>query len=248
MSAAATLGERGHRVILHEMTTELGGQWLAASAGEDKRHFRTFIPYLKKRMADAGVEVHLASNPDKSAVLADTPDAVVLATGARPRPLRGAEILPDTKVRSLFAIDVLRGSPVPGKKAVVLGGRYIGIETALLLAERGHDVSLVDMTEIGRGLIIRIKQVLFRRLGASGIRLFPNSSLFRVTSRQVEVAHGNAVLPLDADALILAIGTEPVRTLQDKDFGVPVYRIGDCDHIGDAREAVAQGAELGVRL
>ena len=248
MSAAATLGERGHRVILHEMTTELGGQWLAASAGEDKRHFRTFIPYLKKRMADAGVEVHLASNPDKSAVLADTPDAVVLATGAQPRPLRGAEILPDTRVRSLFAIDVLRGSPVPGKKAVVLGGRYIGIETALLLAERGHDVSLVEMTEIGRGLIIRIKQVLFRRLGASGIRLFPNSSLFRVTSRQVEVAHGNAVLPLDADALILAIGTEPVRTMQNKDFGVPVYRIGDCDHIGDAREAVAQGAELGVRL
>ena len=49
-------------------------------------------------------------------------------------------------------------------------------------------------------------------------------------------------------AVILAIGTEPVRTLQDKDFGVPVYRIGDCDHIGDAREAVAQGAELGVRL
>ena len=58
----------------------------------------------------------------------------------------------------------------------------------------------------------------------------------------------NKALGYVAAALILAIGTEPVRTMQDKDFGVPVYRIGDCDHIGDAREAVAQGAELGVRL
>ena len=80
------------------------------------------------------------------------------------------------------------------------------------------------------------------------IRLFPNSSLFRVTSHQVEVAHGNAVLPLDADALILAIGTESDKSLQDKELDVPTYRIGDCDHIGDAREAVAQGAELGVTL
>lgn len=248
MSAAATLGERGHHVILHEKTDELGGQWLAASAGEDKFHFRTFIPQLAKRMADANVDIRLSSRPDKNAVLADAPDAVVLATGATPRPLRGAEISPDTKVQRLFAIDVLRGASVPGKKVVVLGGRYIGIETALLLAEKGYEVSLVEMTEIGKGLIIRIKQVLFRKLAASGIRLFPNSSLFRVTSHQVEVAHGNAVLPLDADALILAIGTESDKSLQDKEFDVPTYRIGDCDHIGDAREAVAQGAELGVTL
>lgn len=251
MSAAATLAERGHRVILHEKTGELGGQWLAASAGREKTQFRTVTDTLIRRMNQAGVEVRLHSAPTKNDILADHPEAVVLATGATPRALKGVDILPSpqtSSVATLFGIDVLRGAKVPGKNVVVLGGRYIGMECALKLAEEGHEVSLVEMNEIGRGLIVRIRAVLFRRMAAAKIRLFPGSSLFRITSHQVEVAHGGSVFPIDADALVLAIGTVPDKALQEYDFKVPTYTIGDCDHIGDARESMAQGAELGVRL
>lgn len=251
MSAAATLAERGHQVILHEKSGEPGGQWLAASAGDDKRPFRTLTAGLVRRMNDAGVDIHLNSAPDRDAILSEKPDVVVLATGARPRGLTGVDILPSPEengIARLFGIDVLRGARVPGTKAMVIGGRYIGMECAVKLAEQGHETSLVEMNEIGRGVILRIRGLLFRRMMETGVRIFPSSSVFRITRNQVEIAHGGSVFPLDADAVILAIGTVPDKSLQEHDFGVPTHVIGDCLRIGDARDAVAQGTELGLRL
>ncbi len=251
MSAAATLAERGHQVILHEKSGELGGQWLAASAGEDKAAFRTLTAGLVRRMEKAGVDIRLNSAPDKNAILSEKPDVVILATGAHPRDLSGVDILPSPEqngIARLFGIDVLRGARVPGRKAVVVGGRYIGMECAVRLAEQGYETSLVEMNEIGRGVILRIRGIMFRRMMEAGVRLFPSSSVFRLTRHQVEIAHGGSVFPIDADAVILAIGTVPDKSLQEHDFGVPTHVIGDCRRIGDARDAVAQGTELGLLL
>lgn len=251
MSAAATLAERGHHVILYEKDEQLGGQWLAASAGPEKATYRTFTAWLRRRLKDTGVELHLNRAPDRSEIMGSEPDAVILATGAQPRRLAGVDMVPSAAgcgVTILYGMDVLKGAKVPGKKAVVLGGRYIGIESALLLANEGHEVSLVDMGDIGQGMIHRIRGVLFRRLAKAGVRIFTHSSLFRITPHCVELAHGGGVLPIECDALILAIGTVPVKTWQDCDFGVPTYAIGDCRKIGDAREAIAEGAAIGQKI
>ena len=251
MSAAATLAERGHRVVLYEKAGQLGGQWLAASAGPEKASYRTFTAWLLRRLKEAGVDIRLQHAPDRSEIMDTRPDAVILATGAKPRQLAGVDMVPSAAscgVHILYGLDVLQGAEVPGKKAVVLGGRYIGIESALLLANEGHEVSLVDMGDIGQGMIHRIRGILFRRLAKAGVQIFSHTSLFRITPRCVELAHGGGVFPLECDALILAIGTVPVKTWQECDFGVPTYAIGDCRKIGDAREAVAEGTAIGLRI
>lgn len=251
MSAAATLAERGHQVFLHEKSGELGGQWLAASASEKKKSLRPVLGDLVRRMEKAGVCIRLHSSPDREAVLADRVDAVILATGARPRPLTGVDILPGPRgsvIPQIFGIDFLRGAAVPGKRAAVIGGRYIGMECAIALAEQGHETSIVEMAELGHGVVQRTRSRLFMRMMELGIRVFPNSSVFRITSQALEIAHGGSVLPLKTDAVILAIGTVPDTSLQEHDFGVPTYTVGDCGRIGDARESIAQGVELGIRL
>ena len=55
---------------------------------------------------------------------------------------------------------------------------------------------------------------------------------------------------MKADTLVLAIGTVPDKKLQESlgDCGIPVHTIGDCDHIGDAYEAMDQGLALGLKL
>lgn len=251
MTCAATLAKRGHKVTLHEKTGELGGQWLAASSGLEKAPYRTYTAWLHKQLRDAEVEIKLNSAPDADQIRTMAPDVVVLATGAVPRQLTGIDILPDPQtsgVNILYGMNVLRGEFVPGKKVVVLGGRYIGIETSLLLAEKGYDVALADMAEIGQGMIPRIRGVLFKRLARSGVRIFANSSLFRISSGCVELAHGGSVFPLECDSLVLAIGTVSNRALQDVDLGAKVYTVGDCRKVGDAREAVAEGTELGLKI
>lgn len=251
MTAAATLASRGHKVILHEKTDQLGGQWLAASAGSEKAPYRTYTAWLLNKLQETGVEIRLLSAPNGDDIKKDSPDALVLATGATPRPLAGVDIVPDVQtcdVRILYGINVLGGEKVPGKKVVVLGGRYIGIETALLLAQQGYEVSLADMDEIGQGMIPRIRGILFKRLAESNIRIFAKSSLFRITPHTVELSHCGSVFPLPCDSLVLAIGTEPDKSYQDFDFGCPVHIVGDCRKIGDAREAIAEGTAIGLAI
>ncbi len=250
MRCALTLAERGHQVELFEKTGELGGQWLVASAGKDKATFRTLVPWLHENMLKAGVAIHLNTELDRERILSDRPDDIVLATGATPRPLTGVDGL-DSGMNIVYAMDVLRGKVATGERCVVLGGRYIGLETALELARDGKKVCLVELNELGRGLISRIRGWLFKEIAAcDNIRLFPNSSLFRLTEHTVEIAHGSALFPVKADTLVLAIGTVPDKKLEQALEGcdIPVHAIGDCDHIGDAYEAMDQGLALGLKL
>jgi len=74
---------------------------------------------------------------------------LVLATGARPviPPLPGVDLPGVLPVRSLNDLDELRRRAADAKlrKAVVVGGGYIGIEVAVVLREIGFAVTVVEM-------------------------------------------------------------------------------------------------------
>ena len=138
-------------------------------------------------MLEAGVDIRMNTAPTKEQLLAGKPQDIVLATGALPRPLVGLDGQ-DSGMDIVYAMDVLRGKVSVGERCVVLGGRYIGLETALMLGRQGKKVSLVELNELGRGLISRIRGWLFKEIAATdNIRLFPNSSLFQTLSRMKRV-------------------------------------------------------------
>lgn len=249
MAAAATLSARGHDVTLFEKEDQLGGQWLAASARPEKAALRTILPYLEQTMRSHGCHIHLHSAPRPEDLTTAGFTQLVLATGAIPRAVKDADRV-GAGVPIHFCMDWLRGRVTPGQRVVVLGARYIGMETACALAEEGKTVSLVDMADLGAGMIPRIRGVLFQRLTALGVHVYPRSSLFRLASGVVELTHAGAVLPIQADSLLLAIGTEPYRPYADSmaAASLPMHCIGDCNHIGDARDAIAEGYELGMKL
>ncbi len=72
---------------------------------------------------------------------------LVLATGSRPLvpPIPGVGAKAITPVRSLQDLEMLRDLSAKGKKAVVVGGGYIGIEVAVVLKQKGMDVAIVEM-------------------------------------------------------------------------------------------------------
>lgn len=77
-------------------------------------------------------------------------DAVIIATGARPRSLplvlNGPERDRVITLRSRQDTARLRGRLSPGSEVLIVGAGLIGTETAGILAEAGHHVRLVDAT------------------------------------------------------------------------------------------------------
>ena len=72
---------------------------------------------------------------------------LVLATGARPRPLPlpGADLVGVHTYRTLVDADTVRSAADEAHAAIVVGGSFIGAETAASLRLRGLEVRLVEM-------------------------------------------------------------------------------------------------------
>ncbi|HZT18280.1 MAG TPA: FAD-dependent oxidoreductase, partial [Dongiaceae bacterium] len=93
MKAAAVAAARGHRVTLYEAASRLGGQALLAQQLPGRAEFGGIITNLAREMELAGVAVVKGRSVDAALVAEAAPDALILATGARPRrpALEGAE-------------------------------------------------------------------------------------------------------------------------------------------------------------
>jgi 2,4-dienoyl-CoA reductase-like NADH-dependent reductase (Old Yellow Enzyme family) len=82
LEAARVAAERGHEVVLFELADRLGGQVLAGARTPDRPHLGRHVVWLAAEVERAGVDVRLGVEADADTVLAERPDAVVVATGA----------------------------------------------------------------------------------------------------------------------------------------------------------------------
>ena len=249
MEAARTLALRGHQVSLYEKSAHLGGQWRIAERPEGKADYKALIPYLARGLKKAGVCAILNTHVTLPVILNENPDIVLVATGAVPKAWIGD--FPDGQGPNIVqANNVLMGSAATGNRLVVVGGRSIGMEAAVILAREKKHVSLVEMAAIGHGLQAGIRATLRNQLVEHGVYLFPHTTVMRITSTGVDVANNGSLLHLNADTVVLAIGVEPVMDLMEelKEQAFEVYAIGDCQSARDAMEAINEGAEIGRRL
>ena len=76
-------------------------------------------------------------------------DALLLATGSRPRRLTvpGADLTGVHYLRTVADADRIRAECAPGRRLVVIGGGYIGLEVAATARELGLEVTVLEMAE-----------------------------------------------------------------------------------------------------
>ena len=84
MEAARVAAERGHQVTLLEMNDHLGGQLAIAARAPKRQDLSEFIQWQQRELDRLNVQVCLGRKATVDWILADPPDAVVVATGARP--------------------------------------------------------------------------------------------------------------------------------------------------------------------
>jgi 2,4-dienoyl-CoA reductase-like NADH-dependent reductase (Old Yellow Enzyme family)/thioredoxin reductase len=252
LEAARVLAARGHRVTVLEREGEPGGQLLLARRVPGRAELAGLIVYLMGAAQRAGATIRPGVEATADLVLAEGPDAVVLATGARPGvpPIVGILDSP-----AVDPFEVLRRPAGRPRRALVIGGRMVGVAVAHVLAARGVDVVVAEAgpdLALDLGLRPRWQYV-------AGLRARPNVTAHVRTTVEA-LAGDRAWLRSEAgevvlDGLDLVVPTHPllpVGDLGDALKTVPggpvVFEAGDCVQPRSAFEAMHEAAAVGHRL
>jgi pyruvate/2-oxoglutarate dehydrogenase complex dihydrolipoamide dehydrogenase (E3) component len=253
MKAAVIAAQRGHGVTLFEAQKRLGGQALLAQLLPGRAEFGGLITNLSHELAAAGVKVCAGSSVDRAMIVKESPDVVVMATGAVPyRPQFASE-------GALQIVDpwqILQETVEPGHSVVVIDWRadWIGIGIAERLAHSGRSVRLaVSGVAVGETLPLYVRDAAVASLHKLGVTVLPYMRLYGSDSDSVYLQHitsGEAVVIDSVDTLVLCTGHAPVTGLADaiEDLSLDVRIIGDAASPRTAEEAVYEGLQAGTEI
>jgi 3-phenylpropionate/trans-cinnamate dioxygenase ferredoxin reductase subunit len=214
-----------------------------------------------------GTRVTEVDRPAKQVVLADGErvgyDRLLLATGSvvRRLDLPGGDLAGVEYLRRLPDAGRISAALAEGRRIVVVGAGWIGLEVAAAARQRGAEVTVVEMLELPLQRVLgdelgRVFADLHRehgvdlRLGISGVREFRGEG-GRVTA--VVLADGTE---LPADTVVVGVGIAPATALAeaaglDVDNGILVdaaLRTSDPDIFAAGDVANAHNPLLGERL
>jgi NADPH-dependent 2,4-dienoyl-CoA reductase/sulfur reductase-like enzyme len=247
LEAARVAAERGHDVVLFERSPELGGSALIVARKPGREELGGIPRWLAGQVRKLGVDVRLETEATLETIMAERPEVVVLATGARdtaPALTSDSAGLPVVSARS-----VLSGAVQPGNSVLVLDhfGYDTGCAVAELVADRGGRAEVVSRhfhPAVDFGLTNTIS--LYRRLFAKGVELTAHHDLGGVHDGQVKIfnvySRAERVVA-DLDMLVIATAPAPEGALLEplRQAGLPVHAVGDCVAPRDIERAIFEG-------
>ncbi len=130
LAFAVEAAARGHRITLFEQAREIGGQLLMARVVPGKSEFNETLRYFRHRLEAGDVELRLGVMAQADALAAEGFDAIVVATGVRPR---RPDIPGIDRAHVLSYVDVLAKFRTVGKRVAIIGAGGIGFDTAEFL-------------------------------------------------------------------------------------------------------------------
>ncbi|MDD7482772.1 MAG: FAD-dependent oxidoreductase [Clostridia bacterium] len=250
MEAAYVAKKRGHEVVLCEKQEELGGLLRLAAVPIGKQDLCKVIKFMIRRLHNEGVPVRTGCEVTPEMLAGEFAGyEVVCTTGATAKEIEAFTCFKQT----MTADDILSGRGFPGRKIVILGGGSVGCETADYLAPlindlfpANRDVTIIEMTnQLMTGEGGPAKSALTQRLMRKGVHIELNSTITRVDETTITYTKDGAEHTIrDADTLVFAVGYTPAPL----PGGEKIHRIGDCDKVGNLKDAISAAYELAKNL
>ncbi len=209
-----------------------------------------------------------AVNLDTGAVETYAYDKLVIATGARPF----EPDCPGTQLKNVFYMrtpedaDMLRQAVEAGeiRRAVIVGGGFIGLEIAENLAAKDVKVSVIDFApHILPGFLDpEIADYVENKLADAGIMCFTGTGLEEILGEEKVEKVKTSRRAMKADACILAMGIRPnTEFLQDAGLEMfkgalltnqalqtndpDIYAVGDCAMVTNRITGKPQWSPMG---
>lgn len=211
--------------------------------------------------AEANVQVLLGKraesiNRDKRLLVCSDGDVIgygklIIATGARVRRLAlpGADLAGIHYLRGIGDVLNMRNDMSPGKRLVVVGAGYIGLEVAAVACQLGLDVAVVEMQDrvMSRVVSPQLSSFFEDEHRAHGVRFHLSTGITKFAGDdRVSAVVTSDGSQIPADVVLIGIGIEPVVELAanaglDVENGIVVddrcltadpdiYAIGDCTY------------------
>ena len=245
LMAAKVAALRGHKVVLFDQASKLGGQLNLAKQVPGKEEFHGLVAWFSHEIANLGIETRLGTPVDVRDLTGF--DHVIVATGVTPRDpqIPGQE-------RAKTYLEVLQGAPV-GRRVAIVGAGGIGFDVAEYLVSHGHSATLdpevwrrewgvgdpaespgglrepapeAPAREVwllqrkaekpGRGLGKTTGWIHRAALAAKGVRMLGGVSYDRITDEGLWITRDGAAQLLAVDDVVLCAGQLPERGLYDR--------------------------------
>lgn len=118
------------------------------------------------------------------------------------------------------------------QNVVIVGGGLVGCETGLQLAQKGKNVTIIDMLpEVAQDVIYMARFSLLQSLGDKGIKTQEGLKLVEITDGGIVAEDTNGIKKeMPCDTVVIATGLKADDTLYDelKNEFDEIYKSGDC--------------------
>lgn len=247
--AARVLALRGHKPVIYEKGSRLGGNLLPGGAPDFKEDDIALADWFGVMLDKLNVPVHLNTELSAEQIKNADADVVILATGSTPKMFSlGA----DDKVYS--AAQVLMKEKEAGEKTVVIGGGLVGCETALWLAQQGKDVKIVEALDqilaVNGPLCHANSEMLERLIPFNGIEVITNAKAKSYDGKRLTVEAADGEKQLACDSVILAVGYQENNALyQELQFEIPeLYVLGDAKKVANIMYGIWDAFEVASHI
>ena len=251
MAAAVEAGAHGNEVVLLERD-QLGGQVrLAGNSPTHAELAESMMANYERLLPRSNVRVELGVDADADLIESHSPDAVIIAAGARPfdppHALSGVEVVQ--------VWDLLAGLRPEGHILIAdWGGDAAALDCAEALAAEGRNVTLaVGAVTPGETLHQYSRNVYIGRLLRAGVRI--ENWLALQKAEEGSASFRNIFAPdletsIPCDVLALSLGRVPNQSLEAdlRARGIEVETAGDCRSPRTIEEAVLEGTLAAMTL
>jgi 2,4-dienoyl-CoA reductase-like NADH-dependent reductase (Old Yellow Enzyme family)/thioredoxin reductase len=249
LSAALSALERGHQVEIFEREGEPGGQLRSASKPPNKEVFAKWVTWAMRQLENRGASIRFDYEITEKILRSGKLDAAILASGALPI----TPDIPGINGDNVFdARDILMGKVKLKGPTAVLGGGYVGMETADYLLERNIEVTILEMMPKPP---VRRRFThgywLHQRLRDSGGNLVLGAQVTAIELDSVLYKQDGEEKRLSPISMIItAMGAKPENELIEimKDMGIPYQVVGDAVSPRSLFEAVHEGDAAGREI